>query len=155
MSCIMKIKYFHSSHTFLCFSWFEQCRSFGWEDLRYRRHCKQRGSGAGQHGGLWPLRQRLDTAAEHAMPTLQARLCGHQEVHSEWLMLELSNTRCCCLLCTLHSVLPRSHSHCPRITSADIEVLWNISFSFFFPSLCISHFLLFHFISPYSQQYGI
>lgn len=54
-----------------------QCSGPGREDLRDGWHREQRGSSAGNHGGLWPLCERVDTAAKHALPALQTRLRGY------------------------------------------------------------------------------
>lgn len=65
----------------------------GREDLRHRGHREQRGSGAGQHGDLWPLHQHMDAAAVAALPALPARLRGHQEVHPERLRATAASQR--------------------------------------------------------------
>lgn len=62
-----------------------QRRHPGREDLRHRRHSEQRRSGARQHGDVWPLHQHVDAPAVSALPSLQTRLRGHQEVHPERL----------------------------------------------------------------------
>lgn len=62
-----------------------QCCDPGREDLCHRRYREQRGSGPRKHGNLWPLHQHLGAPAVTTLPTLQARLCGHQKVHPERL----------------------------------------------------------------------
>lgn len=62
-----------------------QRRDPGREDLRHGGHREQRGSGPRQHGDLRPRRQHLDAPAVAALPALQTRLRGHQEVHPERL----------------------------------------------------------------------
>lgn len=76
-------------HKILCLP-LQRCDP-GREDLRHRRHREQRGSSPQQHGDLWPLHQHLDAPAVAALPALQTRLCGHQEVHSE--RLRVAGTR--------------------------------------------------------------
>lgn len=62
-----------------------QCGDPGREDLRHGGHREQRGPGARQHGDFRPMYQQLDSAPITALPALQTRLRGHQEVHPERL----------------------------------------------------------------------
>ncbi|KAL0165068.1 hypothetical protein M9458_040821, partial [Cirrhinus mrigala] len=55
------------------------------QDLCNGRDCEQRGTGAGQHGDLRPLHERVDAAAESAVSAFQTRMRGYKEVHSERL----------------------------------------------------------------------
>lgn len=75
-----------------------QCCCPGWENIHHRRHREQWGTGARQHGDLWPQHEYVDSPAEPAMPALQTRLCGDQKVHPERLTTS-------------------AHSHTPQCTA--------------------------------------